>query len=164
MPDISDDFSVWLLVRVGCYVWWSLFAPKFQGPHCGRTFNEEANLNDHWSFWNLGFIYTPFFLNKNQAGQRHIAICLKTFGGKGRSKAARSNSESLNSDHLDVFVQIRHATDECSCLAQIAETLRGIVALQFPGQIDGLWHGNSRLACCSNMQTTYTWLCVGFVQ
>lgn len=32
-------------------------------PHCGRTFNEEA-------------------------GQRHIAICLKTFGGKGRSKAS----------------------------------------------------------------------------
>ncbi len=72
-----------------------------------------------------------FFLKKNQAGQRHIAICLKTFGGKGRSKAARSG---LNSDHLepcnrpffnDFFVQIRH-TEEFSCLAQIAETLRSI--------------------------------------
>mmetsp|Transcript_86401 Transcript_86401/g.176320 ORF Transcript_86401/g.176320 Transcript_86401/m.176320 type:complete len:331 (+) Transcript_86401:94-1086(+) len=38
-------------------------------PHCGRTFNEEA-------------------------GQRHIAICLRTFGGKGRPKASGGSSRA----------------------------------------------------------------------
>lgn len=37
-------------------------------PHCGRTFNEEA-------------------------GQRHIAICLKTFGGKGRQTKVPNGSK-----------------------------------------------------------------------
>ncbi|CAJ1343710.1 unnamed protein product [Effrenium voratum] len=44
----------------------ALEADMVKCPHCGRTFNQEA-------------------------GQRHIAICLKTFGGKGRQAKAQSS-------------------------------------------------------------------------
>lgn len=100
------------------------------GPHCGRTFNQEALaglrnlealsgehfgpekcnvwvifLGHFWGhFWSSSSIAWIFledstsqlvkvtsFLSRlserSEAGQRHIAICLRTFGGKGRPKA-----------------------------------------------------------------------------
>ncbi|CAJ1343712.1 unnamed protein product [Effrenium voratum] len=48
----------------------ALEADMVKCPHCGRTFNQEA-------------------------GQRHIAICLKTFGGKGRQAKAQSSRGKL---------------------------------------------------------------------
>ncbi|CAJ1343713.1 unnamed protein product [Effrenium voratum] len=51
----------------------ALEADMVKCPHCGRTFNQEA-------------------------GQRHIAICLKTFGGKGRQAQSSRGKPGTPSD------------------------------------------------------------------
>ena len=69
--------------------------PLPRGPHCGRTFNKEGPPRIQQSPLAAG---PPSALG--EAGERHIAICLKTFGKKlGKPRPGRPGRQGREQRH-----------------------------------------------------------------